>query len=86
LDSEWNFSNAWFVFMSPIRGFLNAMKTIMMLKICNELPDMYIMMPVMGRLLTGARATSQAFFSFSLSVSSGVGACRGCILESLPDF
>ncbi len=29
-------------------GFLKAMKTIMMLNICSELPDMYIMMPVPG--------------------------------------
>ena len=83
LPSVVNRSKAWFVFIKPTRGFLKAMKTIMMLKICSELPDMYIIMAVIGRDLTGASATSHAFFSFSVSISSVVGAFRGC---SLPSF
>lgn len=54
------------------------MNTIMMLKICRELPDMYIMIAFMGSCLAGARAISQDFLSLSVSVSSGVGALRGC--------
>ncbi len=69
-----------------MRGFLNAIKTIIMLKIWSELPDMYIMIPVIGRLLTGAKATSQAFFNFKVSISSVVGAFRGWVFTSLPDF
>ena len=57
-------------------GFLKSMKTIMMLKICRLLPDMYIMMAFMGRALAGARATSQAFLTLRVSVSSGVGGLR----------
>ena len=49
----------------------------MMLKICRELPDMYIMMAFMGSCLAGANATSQAFLSFNVSVSSLDGRVRG---------
>ena len=49
-----------------------------MLKICREFPDMYIMIAFMGSCLAGARAISQDFLSLSVSVSSGVGALRGC--------
>ena len=60
-------------------GFLNSMKTIMILKICSVLPDMYIMIAFIGRALAGARASSQDFFSFRVSVSSVVGGFRaGC--------
>jgi len=76
-------SKAWLVPRMPMMGFLKAIKTIMMLKICSELPDMYIMMPVMGKLLMGPRATSQAFLTFSVSISSGVGAGRWAALLSL---
>ena len=54
------------------------MNTIMMLKIWSELPDMYIMMAFIGSCLAGARAISQDFLSLRVSVSSGVGALRGC--------
>ena len=37
---------------------------------------MYIMKPVIGSCLTGARATSQAFLSLSVSVSAVVGGAR----------
>lgn len=63
-------------------GFLNNMKTIMMEKICSELPDMYIMIAFMGRDLAGARATSQDFFIFRMSVSSAVGGLWRGVLES----
>jgi hypothetical protein len=49
----------------------------MILKICNEFPDMYIMMAVIGSCLSGASATSHAFLIFKVSVSSVVGALRG---------
>lgn len=57
------------------------MKTIMMLKICSELPDIYIMMAFMGSCLAGARASSHDFLSFSVSVSSVVGGLRGVCLD-----
>jgi uncharacterized membrane protein YkvI len=50
-------------------GFLNSMKTIMMLKIWSEFPDMYIMMAFIGICFAGARATSHDFLSLSVSVS-----------------
>ena len=50
-------------------GFLKSINTIIMLKICSELPDMYIMMAFMGICLAGARATSQDFLSLRVSVS-----------------
>ncbi len=62
-------------------GFLNNMKTIMMLKICSELPDMYIMIAFMGRALAGAKASSQDFFSLRMSVSAVVGGLRAGVLE-----
>ena len=65
----------------PVMGFLNSMKTIIMLNICSELPDMYIMIAFMGRALAGARASSQDFFSLSVSVSAVVGAWRAGVLE-----
>jgi len=37
---------------------------------------MYIIMAVIGSCLTGARATSHAFFNLRVSVSSVVGAAR----------
>ena len=48
----------------------------MILNICSEFPDMYIMKAVIGRALTGARATSQAFLILSVSVSEAVGSLR----------
>jgi hypothetical protein len=38
------------------------------------------MIPVMGSCLTGASATSQAFLSLSVSVSSVVGGARTAVL------
>lgn len=58
-------------------GPLNSMNTIMMLKICSELPDMYIPIAFMGSCLAGARAISHAFLSFSVSICAGVGGLRG---------
>lgn len=66
-------------------GFLNNIKTIMILKICSELPDMYIMIAFMGSCLAGARASSHDFLSFSVSVSSVVGALRGCCFEEVAE-
>ncbi len=54
----------------------------MMEKIWSELPDMYIMMAFMGSCFAGARATSQDFLTFRMSVSSGVGGLCGWVLES----
>ena len=65
----------------PVIGFLNNMKTIIMLNICSELPDMYIMIAFMGKALAGARASSQDFFSLSVSVSAVVGGFRAGILD-----
>ena len=53
----------------------------MMLKIWSELPDMYIMIAFMGSAFAGAKATSQAFFTLSMSVSWVVGGLRGVVLE-----
>ena len=64
----------------PVMGFLNNMKTIMMLNICSELPDMYIMIAFMGKALAGARASSHDFFSFRVSVSAVVGGFRAVLL------
>ena len=57
------------------------MKTIIMLKICSELPDMYIIIAFMGRALAGARASSHDFLSLSVSVSAVVGGFRAGVLE-----
>lgn len=62
-------------------GALNNMKTIMMLKICRLLPVMYMPIAFMGSCFAGARASSQAFLSFRLSISSGVGALRGATAD-----
>ena len=48
----------------------------MMLNICNELPDMYIMMAFMGSCFAGAMASSQDFLIFRVSVSAVVGGLR----------
>ena len=58
------------------------MKTIMMLKIWRELPDMYIMIAFIGSALAGARASSHDFFILSVSVSSEVGAFKSCAFEA----
>jgi hypothetical protein len=48
----------------------------MILNIWSELPDMYIIMAVMGSCFTGAKATSQAFFNLRTSISALVGGAR----------
>lgn len=79
VPSDSNREKAWLVARRPLMGFMKSMKTIMMLKICNELPDMYIMMAFIGSDLAGARASSHDFLSFSVSVSSVDGGVRdGC--------
>ena len=60
-------------------GVLNSMKTIMMLKIWSEFPDMYIMTAFMGSDLAGASASSQDFLSFSTSMSSVEGLEEACL-------
>ena len=67
----------------PVMGFLNNMKTIMMLNIWSVLPDMYIMIAFMGKALAGARASSQDFFSFNVSVSAVVGGLRVGVLDEV---
>lgn len=64
-------ANTLFVCMRPCSGVLNSMNTIMMLNICSELPDMYIIIAFMGSAFAGASASSHAFFIFRLSISSG---------------
>lgn len=59
------------------------MKTIIILKICRELPDMYIMIAFMGSCFAGARATSHDFLTLRMSVSSGVGGLRACCFASV---
>ena len=51
-----------------------------MLKICSELPDMYIMIAFIGRDFAGARAISQDFLSLSVLVSARVGGARAEVL------
>jgi len=82
VPSDSNLVNAEFVAINPIIGFLNAIITIMMLNICSPLPDMYIMMAVIGSCLMGARATSQAFLSLRVSVSAVVGCFRAPCLAA----
>jgi hypothetical protein len=53
-------------------GVLNPINTIMTENTCNEFPDIYIMMRDIGSCFAGANATSQAFLTFSWSVSSVV--------------
>lgn len=66
---------------------MNSMKTIMIEKICSELPVMYMPKAFIGRDLAGAMASSQAFFSLRVSISSGKGCLRGVtfllVLEDL---
>jgi hypothetical protein len=64
-------------------GVLKSMKTIITLKICRELPDMYIMMAFTGSCLAGAIATSHAFFNLSVSVSSVVAGGREGVFEAV---
>lgn len=52
-----------------------------MLNICRELPDIYIMIAVIGNCLTGASATSHAFLSFSVSISVAVRGARTAVFE-----
>ncbi len=61
------------------------MKTIIILKICNELPDMYIIIAFIGRALAGAKAISQDFLILSWSVSATVGGLRAGALKELAD-
>ena len=55
----------------------------MMLKICKELPDIYIITAFMGSALAGAKANSQDFFSLRVSVSEEVEGFRAAALEEL---
>lgn len=75
--SESNFANTLLVLIRPWMGPLNSINTIMMLKICRLFPDMYIMIAFIGTCFDGARATSQAFLSFSVSVSTGLDGAAG---------
>ena len=58
------------------------MKTIMILNIWSEFPDMYIITAFIGRAFAGARANSQDFLILRVSVSSVVGGLRVCCLEA----
>ena len=74
-------------FSKAVIGVLNSINTIIMLKICSELPVMYMPKAFIGRDLAGAMASSQAFFSLRVSISSGKGCLRGVtfllVLEDL---
>jgi hypothetical protein len=59
-----------------VSGFLKSVKTMKMEKIWSELPVMYMPIAFMGSCFAGAMASSQAFFSLSLSRSAGEGALR----------
>lgn len=48
----------------------------MILNICSELPDMYIIMAFIGNCLAGAMAISHDFLILSVSVSAVVGGLR----------
>jgi len=62
------------------------MPTIMILKICKEFPDMYIMIAVIGNCFTGAKATSHAFLSLRVSISAVVGGARTATLVDVCCF
>lgn len=78
VDGPSYFANAALVLIKPWMGPLKSMPTIIILKICKLLPDMYIMIAFMGICLDGAMAISHAFFSFKASVSSGFFAAGCC--------
>lgn len=65
---------------------MNNIKTIIILKTCRELPDMYIMIAFIGSCFAGARATSHDFLILRMSVSSGVGGFRVCCFDSAARF
>ena len=65
---------------SAVTGVLNSINTIMMLKICSELPVMYMPNAFMGICFAGASAISHAFFSLSVSTSCVVGGVRAEVL------
>ena len=58
----------------------------MILKICKELPDIYIITAFIGKAFAGAKANSQDFLSLRVSVSSAVGPFRGCCLEAVERY
>lgn len=62
------------------------MKTIMILKIWRLFPDIYIIIAFIGICLDGARAISHAFFTFSVSVSTGLDAAvdTDCCVRFFP--
>lgn len=72
-------------FSKAVIGVLNSINTIMMLKICSELPVMYMPKAFIGRDFAGAIAISQAFFSFNVSISSGLGGLRAAVEVVLLD-
>lgn len=76
-----NFLKTSFVDSMPVTGFLNNIKTIIILKICSVFPDMYIIIAFIGKAFAGARAISQDFFTFRRSVSAVVGGLRLGVLE-----
>jgi len=85
-----NLANRGFMLKIEVIGVLNNMNTIMMLKICNELPVMYIPIAFIGSCLAGPMAISHAFFIFSVSISSVEGALLAFVdaraLPLPPDF
>ena len=78
-----NLANAWLTLSTAVMGVLNNINTIIMLKICSELPVMYIPNAFIGSCFAGASAISHAFLSFNVSISSAVGALRGVLFELL---
>lgn len=55
-------------------------------KIWSVFPVMYIPKAFIGSCFAGAMATSHAFFIFSVSISSGVGAFRAVLDDCARSF
>jgi len=76
-------TNTLFVPKICTSGFLNSVNTMKMLNTWSELPVIHMPIPCMGSCFAGARAISHAFFSLSVSISSGVGCLREGVWTAL---
>jgi len=72
-----NRENVFPKFAKAFAGFVKSITVIMIEKICRVLPDMYIIIALIGSCFAGARAISQAFLIFKSSVSAAVGGLIG---------
>ena len=71
-----NLDNRQSTFFTRTLSSTHSIKTIIIEKICNEFPDMYIMIACIGICFAGARAISHAFFNFNVFISIPVGGFR----------